>query len=196
MGAARPAGIAAMNVDVAVNGRMWKVALEPAEAPATFTVTIKGNSRVIDASWIDADTLSLIDGGAAREIRLQPVGENSVGVEIGGKLYEARMSAADARLPRAGDVGAAGAVGALGAMGAVGARGFTHAVTVPMPGRVVRVLVAVGERVTARQGVVVVEAMKMENELRTPEDGVVKEVLVVPGAAVEAGAVLVVVADQ
>jgi pyruvate carboxylase subunit B len=56
-----------------------------------------------------------------------------------------------------------------------------------------RVLVTVGERVTARQGVVVVEAMKMENELRTPRDGVVKDVLVVAGAAVETGAVLVVV---
>ena len=65
-----------------------------------------------------------------------------------------------------------------------------------MPGRVMRVLVAVGDRVTARQGVVVVEAMKMENELRAPKDGVVKEVLVAPGAAVETGAVLVVIEDQ
>jgi pyruvate carboxylase subunit B len=64
-----------------------------------------------------------------------------------------------------------------------------------MPGRVVRVLVAVGDRVTAGQGVVVVEAMKMENDLRTPTDGVVKEILVVPGAAVDSGAVLIVV-DQ
>jgi biotin carboxyl carrier protein len=62
-----------------------------------------------------------------------------------------------------------------------------------MPGRVMRVLVTVGDRVTARQGVVVVEAMKMENELRTPRDGVVTDVLVVAGAAVETGAVLVVV---
>jgi pyruvate carboxylase subunit B len=64
-----------------------------------------------------------------------------------------------------------------------------------MPGRVVRVLVAVGDHVTARQGVVVVEAMKMENELRAPRDGTVTEIAVLPGAAVEAGAVLVVVGD-
>ena len=64
-----------------------------------------------------------------------------------------------------------------------------------MPGRVMRVLVAVGDRVAARQGVVVVEAMKMENELRSPRDGTVKEVGVVPGAAVETGAVLVVIGD-
>jgi biotin carboxyl carrier protein len=65
-----------------------------------------------------------------------------------------------------------------------------------MPGRVVRVLVAVGAEVSARQPVVVVEAMKMENELRTPKGGTVKEILAVPGTAVEAGAVLVTVVDH
>ena len=79
-----------MNVDVIVNGRPWKVALEPAEQAGTFTVTIKGKSRLVDASWIDADTLSLIDGGASREIRLHSRGDNgAVGVEFGGVLYEA-----------------------------------------------------------------------------------------------------------
>ena len=76
--------------------------------------------------------------------------------------------------------------------GAAGSDG-EQAVTAPMPGRVVRVLVAPGDTVTARQGVVVVEAMKMENELRTPRAGVVKDVAVTPGTLVEAGRVLVVV---
>ena len=62
-----------------------------------------------------------------------------------------------------------------------------------MPGRVMRVLAAVGDRVSARQALVVVEAMKMENELRTARNGVVREVRVTPGAAVETGAVLVVI---
>ena len=62
-----------------------------------------------------------------------------------------------------------------------------------MPGRAVRVLVSVGDHVRARQGVIVVEAMKMENELRAPRDGIVKDVRVAAGAAVEAGAVLVVI---
>jgi len=61
-----------------------------------------------------------------------------------------------------------------------------------MPGRVVKVLVSPGDRVTARQGLVVVEAMKMENELRAPADAVVREVRVVEGASVDAGAILVV----
>ncbi len=62
-----------------------------------------------------------------------------------------------------------------------------------MPGRVVRVLVTAGDHVTAKQPVVVVEAMKMENELRTPRDGVVTEVRVSAGVTVESGAVLVVI---
>jgi biotin carboxyl carrier protein len=62
-----------------------------------------------------------------------------------------------------------------------------------MPGRVVRVLVQAGDEVTARQGVVVVEAMKMENELRSPKAGRVKEVAVAAGTSVEAGRTLLVI---
>ena len=62
-----------------------------------------------------------------------------------------------------------------------------------MPGRVVRVLVAKGDEVAARQAVVVVEAMKMENELRAARAGRVKDVLVAAGSLVEAGRVLVVI---
>jgi biotin carboxyl carrier protein len=61
-----------------------------------------------------------------------------------------------------------------------------------MPGRVVKVLVAVGDAVAARQGLVVVEAMKMENELRAPRAGRVSEVRVREGAPVEANTVLIV----
>ena len=62
-----------------------------------------------------------------------------------------------------------------------------------MPGRVVRVLVSIGDRVLAGQPIVVVEAMKMENELRSPKEGVVREVNVQAGGAVEAQAVLAVI---
>ena len=65
-------------------------------------------------------------------------------------------------------------------------------VLAPMPGRIVKVLVKPGETVQARQGLVVVEAMKMENELRAPRAGTVAEVRVTDGASVEANAVLVV----
>ena len=59
-------------------------------------------------------------------------------------------------------------------------------VAAPMPGRIVKVLVNEGDAVAARQGVVVVEAMKMENEVRAPRTGTVKEVRVTQGALVEA----------
>lgn len=65
-------------------------------------------------------------------------------------------------------------------------------IAAPMPGRIVKVLVQPGEAVAARQGVIVVEAMKMENELRAPRAGTVTEVRAGEGASVEAGAVLVV----
>ena len=68
----------------------------------------------------------------------------------------------------------------------------TRAIVAPMPGRIVKVLVQPGEAVKARQGLIVVEAMKMENELRAPRGGTVAEVRVAEGASVEAHAVLVV----
>ena len=60
----------------------------------------------------------------------------------------------------------------------------------PMPGMIVRVNVQVGEQVVPGQGLVVIEAMKMENELRAAGAGTVKRVLVAPGTAVEKGALL------
>jgi len=78
-------------------------------------------------------------------------------------------------------------------------RGLTHTtadvtgprpVRAPMPGLIVRVEAAAGESVSAGQGVVIMEAMKMENELRAEVDGVVARVLVAPGQPVEKGAIL------
>jgi biotin carboxyl carrier protein len=62
-----------------------------------------------------------------------------------------------------------------------------------MPGKVVKVLVQPGNQVAARQGIVIVEAMKMENELRAPRAGTVSEVKVLEGSSVEAGAILVII---
>jgi biotin carboxyl carrier protein len=63
-----------------------------------------------------------------------------------------------------------------------------------MPGKVVRVLVKAGDQVEAAQGLLVVEAMKMQNEIRSPKGGTVERVLVKEGQAVNAGEVLCVVA--
>ena len=171
-----------MNVGVTVDGRPWNVVIEPADRPGRYAATVKGLRREVDASWIDADTLSLIDGGATHEIRFHRRGNGAIGVEILGRVHECAIST------KRGREGLSARDGGQPESG--------HAVAVikaPMPGRVVRVLVSVGDHVRARQGVVVVEAMKMENELRAPRDGTVKEVVIAAGAAVESGAVLVVI---
>jgi biotin carboxyl carrier protein len=78
--------------------------------------------------------------------------------------------------------------------GMTGASAKSHGpkpVKAPMPGLVVRIEVAAGQQVSAGMGVVIIEAMKMENELKAETAGVVKRVLVEPGAAVEKGTVLI-----
>jgi len=62
-----------------------------------------------------------------------------------------------------------------------------------MPGRVVNVLVAVGDEVKADQGIIVVEAMKMENEVKAPKAGKIVEVKVAAGQAVEKGQLMIVI---
>jgi biotin carboxyl carrier protein len=75
--------------------------------------------------------------------------------------------------------------------------GFTaegiQTVCAPMPGKVVKILVKSGDVVKEGQGLVVVEAMKMENELKSPKDGTVKEIFAKEGVAVENGAKLLIV---
>jgi len=62
-----------------------------------------------------------------------------------------------------------------------------------MPGKVVRILVQAGDSLSKGEGVIVVEAMKMQNEMRSPKDGIVKEIRVTEGATVNSGDVLVVI---
>ena len=77
------------------------------------------------------------------------------------------------------------------APGRAAASSGRRSIVSPMPGRIVKVLVKAGDAVAAHQGLVVVEAMKMENELRAPHAGRVTDVKVVDGMSVEANAVLV-----
>ncbi len=62
-----------------------------------------------------------------------------------------------------------------------------------MPGKVVRVLVAEGNEIEAGAGVLVVEAMKMQNEVKSPKKGIIQKILVSEGATVSAGDVLAIV---
>lgn len=177
-----------MTFDVTVNGRPWRVAIEPAEARGDASVSvimIDGRRRTYDASWIDAATLSLIplEGPShVREFGIEARGAGQLRIEAGGKVFHATVLSGGRSTQR----------GAHRVKQAEPLEGRQN-VLASMPGRIVRVLVAPGVRVTAGQPVVVVEAMKMENEMRAPKDGVVREVRVKEGAAIEAGAVLVVI---
>jgi biotin carboxyl carrier protein len=81
---------------------------------------------------------------------------------------------------------------AAGALAPRAGTGGPFRLTAPMPGRVVKVLVEAGDTVAEGQGLVVMEAMKMENELRAPRAGRVKELPARERQAVEMGALLVV----
>jgi len=168
-----------MNFEVALKGRVWVVGVEPGDESGRLAVTVNGRARTLDAAWIDDDTVSLIEGVTARHVRIEPRTGGALEVLVGGRRFDVVVS--QERRRRSRPQAEATGVG----------RGAS--VKSPMPGRVVRVLVAAGDRVGAGQPLVVVEAMKMENELRAPAAGVVTKVGVEAGAAVDTGAVLIVI---
>jgi biotin carboxyl carrier protein len=117
--------------------------------------------------------------GRSHEVAIEARGQASRLVHVDGHVVQVTLLAPGRRHSRSSG-GAGDATGPI-------------AIVAPMPGRVVKVLVTPGAAVAARQGLVVVEAMKMENELRAPRAGTVTEVRVREGAPVDANAVLVVI---
>ncbi len=174
-----------MTFEIEVNGRIRPVSVE--RDGDLYRVSIDGRTRLVDLARVDRTTLSLIfaDGRASsHEVaiaeRLEP-GELEVHLRAG--VVYARLEDRQRRRSRRAAAGMDPFTAAAG----------EQQIVAPMPGKVVRVLVAPGDEVKVRQGLVVVEAMKMENELRSPKDGRVKDVRVQQGMSVEAGRVLVVV---
>jgi biotin carboxyl carrier protein len=148
-------------------------------------VVVDGREHVVDAVRVRGNTWSLIvrdpETGSLRsaEAIVEPQnGNGAVDVFIDGHCITVGQRSGLGRRTR----------GVAGAQGAGPER-----VTAPMPGKVVRVLVKPGDAVQPRQGLVVVEAMKMENELRASRAGRVREVFVQEGQSVESGTALVVV---
>ncbi|HSC28701.1 MAG TPA: biotin/lipoyl-containing protein [Vicinamibacterales bacterium] len=167
-----------MTFEIDVGGRVRAVSIERA-GPRRFRIVVDGQPRVVDAVRAGEFGLSLIVDGAAasRDVHLAPDSSGAgLLAAIDGRVVAVSVNDRQAR--RSAHEGAAVADGA-------------QAVVAPMAGRVVRVLVGPGDEVGARQAVIVVEAMKMENELRAPRAGRVKDVTVTAGASVEAGRALV-----
>jgi biotin carboxyl carrier protein len=171
-----------MELQIEVNGRVRAVRVEPHEG--RFRVTIDGRERLVDAASVDEMTYSLICLSEAQQSIQAGLAETG----LPGELAVHMANGVAAVRVLAGGASRFGR-GAAPAAAVAGAK----AVLAPMPGKIVKVLVAAGDPVAARQGLIVVEAMKMENELRSPKEGRVTEVLVAEGMSVEAGRPLVIV---
>jgi biotin carboxyl carrier protein len=148
-----------------------------------FVVSIDGREHTVDVNEVDG-TWSLLLGTRSHEVSFVERPDGAMMVHVDGQAVPVWVdSARRAWGARGRGVGAA----------ATGDTAGPHRIVAPMPGKIVKVLVKPGDSVQPRQGLVVVEAMKMENELRSKKAGTVSEVRVTEGASVEAGAILVIV---
>jgi biotin carboxyl carrier protein len=187
-------GFEDMHYEVEVNGRPRTV--EVTRSGDGLAVAVDGRRRHVDVASLDAHTLSLLIG------EIWPAGESRSGAHGRCASYEMAISqpfGSDGQLivhvgalPLAVTLDGGRRRKAAGSPGgaAIGAPGALRIVA-PMPGKVIRVLVAAGDAVKLRQPLVVVEAMKMENELRAGRDGRVTAIHVREGASVDAGTLLI-----
>lgn len=165
---------------VPVGDEQRKVAIEPRDNGA-YNVTVDGETVVVDAQEVGHREYHLLLGdeahgflvdGEAPEIWIHTDG-TAIEVQLMDERLEARMAATGSGLNRSAD--------------------GTVAISAPMPGKVVKCLVQEGQQVSEGQGVIVVEAMKMENELKSMVSGKVMAVKVEEGDNVDAGVCLVLI---
>ena len=165
-----------MKTRIIAGGRTRNV--EAHRKNAKFIVSLDGQEHEVSVSEVNG-VLSLLVDGHSHEV--------FVGKGVGRDIVHVDGTAVDVELERP----------AWARKGddrrSVGEGGGPQRVAAPMPGKIVKVLVKAGDRVEPRQGLVVVEAMKMENELRSRTAGTVTEVRAIEGSSVEAGAILIVV---
>ncbi|PTL76469.1 biotin/lipoyl-containing protein [Vitiosangium sp. GDMCC 1.1324] len=153
------------------------VDIEPA-GDNRFKLTLNDKTFLVDALTLDHGAVSMLVDGNSYGVEFDEQGDE-VHVLVRGQVT--RVDVADERRLRL----------------RAGSAGFSvegkQVIAAPMPGKVVKVLVKVGDEVKEGQGLVVVEAMKMENELKSPKAGKVVELPAKEGTAVEINAKLVVV---
>jgi biotin carboxyl carrier protein len=142
-------------------------------------VSLDGKRVDADGVQIAPNTISVVLGGQSFEIQVSRSVDGTLKLQCGP--HEFSVDIADPRAWRGRKHGPMEVEG-------------RQEILAPMPGKVVRVLVAVGDAVEAGQGLLVVEAMKMQNEIRSPKNGKVERLLVKEGQSVNAGQVLCAVA--
>jgi biotin carboxyl carrier protein len=162
-----------------LHGHTEQVAVEVEDrGNGKLVLELGGKRHEVDALALEHGAVSLLVDAHVYDVEFDDLGEE-VQVQVRGDVF--RVDVADERALRL----RAGAT-VLKVEGRV-------TLTAPMPGKVVRVLVKQGETVQEGQGLVVVEAMKMENELKSPKAGTVTEVFAREGSPVEANAKLLTV---
>jgi len=153
--------------------------LDVLQDKAGLHVRLDGREFRPDLLQVDPGLYSLLIGGRSFEIDVLELAD-ALMVLVDGQPFRVEIQEERERRLRA-----------AGGKGEV--KAGKRVVTAPMPGKVVKVLVRPGDAVRAGDGIVVMEAMKMENELKASAAGSVKEVRVEEGRAVNAGDVLVVI---
>ena len=169
----------------AASPREALVQVEPAGAgdpPGTVVVTIDGERRVVDAVQVRPGTWSVIIGGRAHVVDLERRGGGAGPAAVRGTvgLIDASLTVEDAQRRKLRKL----------AQRSAGAAGSGERIVAPIAGKIVKVLVAMGDTVAPGQAVIVVEAMKMENEITALRGGVVTQLGKGAGAAVDTGELL------
>jgi biotin carboxyl carrier protein len=158
--------------EVAIAGKTRKVELT--RSGSGWQCKLDGRELLLDVVATQDGVLSLLLSGKSYEVK-QESAAGETNIVVGSLRFSA--SVRDPRSLRSRRAAASGGEG-------------PRKISAPMPGKVVRILAPVGAAVEAGQGMVVIEAMKMQNELKSPKKGTVKKLNVSEGAAVEAGQTL------
>ncbi len=164
-----------MLYEILIEGKSHKVEL--AREGERWACTFDGQKVDVDAVITRHDVLSVVIGGTAYEVKRERT-PTDVHLWVKNSRF-----AVDVRDPRS----------LRSRKGRGGATEGPQKIAAPMPGKIVRVLAPAGTNVEAGQGIIVVEAMKMQNEMKSPKAGTVKQVLVAEGATVNAGDVLAII---
>ncbi len=162
-----------MKFEVAINNTRRVVELE--RDAERWRISLDGKVVDADAVEIAPNIFSILLDGKSYEIRVAPTAAGTLTLQTGRHEFTAEVT--DPRAWRGRRHGALEAEG-------------RQQILAPMPGKIVRVLVQAGEKVEAGQGLLVVEAMKMQNEIRSPKSGTVERLLVKEGQPVNAGEIL------
>lgn len=167
-----------MKYEVRISGKTHMVEVE--RHADGWQARIEGDSEgTSDVAEVVPNVFSVLFSDRSHEVYLTPSSGGQLQLQTGGLEFLAEVI--DPRSWRGRRHGSAEAEG-------------RQQIVAPMPGKVVRFLVKAGDTVEAGQGLLVVEAMKMQNEIRSPKSGTVERVLIAEGQTVNAGEVLCVVA--